>query len=151
MKKCINCGAKLSDDAKFCDYCGDEQPVQQAPAPAANLQQTQPVQSTQPIVINNIITPQNDNPPVPSANTAPQYNAAAYQTPINVSNKSKNVDLVLCIFLGYFGIHKFYEGKIFWGIVYFFTYGICGIGWIVDIIRIACGAATDKQGRKIIN
>lgn len=51
--------------------------------------------------------------------------------------KDKYVSLLLCIFLGYFGAHKFYEGKNGMGIVYFFTMGLFGIGWIADIIIIA--------------
>lgn len=46
-------------------------------------------------------------------------------------------ELVLCILLGYFGAHKFYEKKIGMGILYFFTLGLFGIGWIVDIIKLA--------------
>lgn len=51
--------------------------------------------------------------------------------------KNKWITLVLCVFLGFFGIHKFYEEKIFAGIIYLFTFGLFGIGWIVDIIRLA--------------
>ncbi len=49
--------------------------------------------------------------------------------------KNKWVALLLCIFTG-FG-HKFYEGKIGMGILYIFTVGLFGIGWIVDIISLA--------------
>ena len=42
----------------------------------------------------------------------------------------------LCLFLGIFGGHKFYEGKIGMGILYFFTLGLFGVGWFVDLIRI---------------
>ena len=51
--------------------------------------------------------------------------------------KNKMVSLLLCIFLGYFGAHKFYEGKILMGVLYFFTLGLFGIGWIVDIVMLA--------------
>ena len=46
------------------------------------------------------------------------------------------VALLLCIFLGEFGAHKFYEGKIGMGILYLCTCGLCGIGWIIDIIAL---------------
>lgn len=48
--------------------------------------------------------------------------------------KDKWVALLLCFFLGLLGIHKFYEGKIFTGILYFFTLGIFGIGALIDFI-----------------
>lgn len=50
--------------------------------------------------------------------------------------KNKWVALLLCLFLGGFGAHKFYEGKIGMGILYLFTCGLFGIGWLVDTIRI---------------
>lgn len=49
----------------------------------------------------------------------------------------KSVALLLCIFLGYLGMHKFYEGKVGMGILYIFTMGLFGVGWILDIIIIA--------------
>lgn len=51
--------------------------------------------------------------------------------------KNKWISLVLCIFLGVFGAHKFYEGKVFFVVLYLFTLGILGVGVFVDIIRIA--------------
>lgn len=48
--------------------------------------------------------------------------------------KSKWVAFFLCLFLGFLGIHKFYEGKIIFGLLYMFTGGICGIGVVVDLI-----------------
>lgn len=49
---------------------------------------------------------------------------------------NKIIELVICIILGIFGGHKFYEGKIKLGIIYLFTGGIFGIGWLIDIIKI---------------
>ena len=50
--------------------------------------------------------------------------------------KNKWVALMLCLFLGYFGAHKFYEGKIGMGIVYIFTAGLFLVGIIKDVIEI---------------
>jgi TM2 domain-containing membrane protein YozV len=62
-----------------------------------------------------------------------------------VSPKSRTVALVLAIFLGEFGIHRFYVGKTGTGILYLLTGGLLGIGWIVDIIMIIVGSYTDKS------
>lgn len=39
---------------------------------------------------------------------------------------------VLLVFLGIFGIHKFYTGKIAWGVIYFFTGGLFFLGLLYD-------------------
>ena len=71
------------------------------------------------------------------------------QSQSQYSSKSRTVDLLLCIFFGYLGVHKYYEGKIFTGILYSCTFGLCYFGWIIDIILISIGYATDKQGNRI--
>ena len=48
--------------------------------------------------------------------------------------KSKWVSFFLCLFVGVFGAHKFYEGRILLGILYVFTGGLFGIGIIIDLI-----------------
>jgi len=62
------------------------------------------------------------------------------------SDKNKITALLLCIFLGGLGVHRFYVGKIGTGIVWLLTGGVFGIGWIVDIIMIAVDKFKDKQG-----
>lgn len=50
--------------------------------------------------------------------------------------KSRKTALLLCIFLGFFGAHKFYEGKAGMGILYLFTAGLFIFGWITDIFKL---------------
>ena len=45
------------------------------------------------------------------------------------------VELCLCLLLGWVGAHKFYAGKIGMGILYLCTFGLLGIGWIVDSVK----------------
>lgn len=63
-----------------------------------------------------------------------------------MSVKSRGVAAVLCFFLGVFGIHRFYVGKVGTGIIWLFTGGFLGIGAIIDFIMILCGSFTDKSG-----
>ena len=42
---------------------------------------------------------------------------------------------IVCLFFGFLGVHKFMEKKVGMGILYLFTGGLFGIGWIVDIVR----------------
>jgi TM2 domain-containing membrane protein YozV len=62
------------------------------------------------------------------------------------SSKSKFVAALLCLFLGYLGIHRFYVGKVPTGILWLLTGGIAGIGVIVDFIMILVGSFTDSEG-----
>lgn len=81
------------------------------------------------ININNVNTNQNTN-----------YNGGMASYPY----KSKLVAALLCFFLGFFGIHRFYVGKYGTGLIWLFTLGLGGIGVIVDFIVILIGGFRDK-------
>lgn len=68
----------------------------------------------------------------------------------NYSSKNYLATLLLCIFLGTLGIHRFYVGKIGTGILMLLTGGVFGILWIIDIIMIAVGSFTDA-GRRFVH
>ena len=44
-----------------------------------------------------------------------------------------NVAWLLLVFLGLFGVHRFYLGKIWTGLLYLCTFGLCGLGYIYDL------------------
>ncbi len=109
-KFCKHCGAKIPEAAVICTACGcqvEEIKHQEQPS----------------IVINNANTNSN-------VNTNTNQNGAMFMA----KAKNKWVALLLCWFLGCFGAHKFYEGKIGMGILYLFTVGLFGIGVIIDFI-----------------
>ena len=56
---------------------------------------------------------------------------------------------LLCFFLGCFGAHRFYVGKIGTGILQILTLGGLGIWALIDWIMIIVGAFTDKDGNKL--
>lgn len=62
------------------------------------------------------------------------------------STRNKTTALLLAIFLGGIGAHHFYVGNTGKGILYIFTFGLLGIGTIIDIINIATGKFTDVEG-----
>lgn len=63
-----------------------------------------------------------------------------------VSEKNKIVAIVLCIFLGWFGVHRFYTGHIKLGFVYLFSMGICGLGVLIDLILLCTHNYKDSLG-----
>ena len=108
-KFCKHCGAKIPIDAVICTVCGRQ--VEEIKS-----------QTEQPnIVINNTNTNTNVNKNING------YGGRA---------KNKWVALILCIFFGAFGGHKFYEGKTGMGIIYLLTGGLFFIGVILDIIAL---------------
>ena len=67
----------------------------------------------------------------------------------NTSDKSKKVALLLCVLGGYVGLHQFYVGKIGTGLLYLCTFGLFGIGWVIDILKIATGGFKDNSGQPL--
>lgn len=63
-----------------------------------------------------------------------------------MSNYNKTIALVLCILFGYFGAHHFYVKKNKMGILYLLTVGLCGFGWIIDILLILTDKFKDGNG-----
>ncbi|HUU78062.1 MAG TPA: NINE protein [candidate division Zixibacteria bacterium] len=68
-----------------------------------------------------------------------------------VSEKSRMIALLLLLFVGVFGVHRFYVGKIGSGILYLCTYGLFGIGTLIDLILILTGSFTDSNGKYLLN
>ena len=65
--------------------------------------------------------------------------------------KTKLTAFLLCWFLGIFGVHRFYTGKIWTGILYILTGGLGGIGVFIDLLRITFNGFPDKQGVPLKN
>ena len=63
-----------------------------------------------------------------------------------VSEKGFVPALLLCLFLGGFGLHRFYVGKVGTAILMLFTLGGLGIWTLIDIVMIVVGSFRDKQG-----
>jgi len=76
--------------------------------------------------------------------STPEENVAA-----GSSDKKILPAFLLCFFLGIFGAHRFFVGKIGTGIAQLLTLGGLGIWSLIDFIMIIVGAFTDKDGNKL--
>lgn len=65
------------------------------------------------------------------------------------SDRSRLVALLLCLFLGVFGAHRFYLGKFGTGLLYLLTEGLFAVGWLVDLCVLIFGTPRDKKGLKL--
>lgn len=108
-KFCKHCGEKIPYDAVICTKCG---------------RQVEKVDGgKEGIVINNV-------------SSASSSSSATAVSKRGTKLVNKWVAFFLCLFAGYIGAHKFYEGKIGTGILYLCTAGLFCIGWFIDIFNI---------------
>ena len=66
-----------------------------------------------------------------------------------VSDKQKVPAILLCLFLGFLGIHRFYVGKVGTRILQILTLGGLGIWALIDLVMLIVGSFKDKQGRPL--
>ena len=68
----------------------------------------------------------------------------------NPSEKKRLAAFLLCFFLGCFGLHRFYVGKVWTGVLTIVTIGgFLGIWPLIDLVLIIAGTFKDKEGRSV--
>lgn len=60
------------------------------------------------------------------------------------------LSLVPLVMMPMCGLHRFYVGKVYSGVLYMATLGLFGIGQLIDVILIALGEFRDAEGRLLI-
>ncbi len=134
---CPNCGTKAGEKGKNCPRCGAIYfsaacpDCGYSPANERLERQYQQQSSGQPTVVHN------------HYQAAPMPGQTVQQVVVRGGKAcNKTVALLLCICLGYFGAHKFYEGKAGTGLIYLCTFGLFGIGWLIDILALCAKPST---------
>ena len=79
----------------------------------------------------------------------PAIAAVAMPSMASATDKRILPAFLLCFFVGLFGAHRFYVGKVGTGIAQIFTIGGLGIWTLIDLIMILTGSFTDKNGVRI--
>ena len=90
--------------------------------------------------------------PAPAYPGQASYPAGPYAAPYPgpyASRRNLLVATLLCFFLGVFGIHRFYVGKVGTGIAQLLTAGGLGIWTLVDFIMLVCQAFKDADGYQL--
>lgn len=72
------------------------------------------------------------------------------QSSASDGERSYMVATMLSLFLGYFGVDRFYMGQIGRGLGKLFTFGGFGIWYTIDLVLIATGAARDADNRTLV-
>jgi TM2 domain-containing membrane protein YozV len=124
---CRNCGNEVSEKAVMCVACGTP--------------------------------PRAGNKFCPNCKSETAANAAICmkcgvglkgENQIDGEGKDWLTTLLLAIFLGGFGVHRFYTGHTGIGIAQLLTLGGCGIWSLIDIIMIATGSFKDAKGNLLV-
>lgn len=68
----------------------------------------------------------------------------------NGEGKDWLTTLLLCLFLGGWGVHRFYTGHIAIGFIQLLTLGGCGIWTFIDFIMIVTGSFKDNNGNLLV-
>lgn len=127
--RCPSCGANVN--GAFCEYCGARMPAERVEAQTINAEN---------VVVNNYY----QSPAWGHAGRSNSPHSTCSEGA--VSSKSKLVTLLLLVFLGMFGGHRFYIGSYGLAVVYLFTLGLFGVGWAVDLVLLLLNRLNDRNG-----
>jgi len=139
---CHHCGSQIADDAKTCIHCGAAT-VPRGAAPSA---------APSGMVFCRLCGSQIAAEAYVCVHCGAKVGGALdplERALFPEQGRSWVITLLLAIFFGTFGLHRFYVGKIGTGILQLITLGGFGIWWIIDVIRIVLGGFDDAEGRPL--
>ena len=142
---CPRCGFDASRDYGKYPTLGTVGPIPSVSALQKQRQKKQKPKKDTPPTTTAKPKPKKDTPPTTTAKPKPKNDPPVPKQTAKVTTapppsgavpKNKWIAFCLCFFLGMFGAHKYYEGKIRMGLLYTFTYGLFGYGWLFDVFAL---------------
>jgi RNA polymerase subunit RPABC4/transcription elongation factor Spt4 len=124
---CRNCGNEVSEKAIMCVACGT--PPKAGDKYCHNCKAE--TNASSPICMKCGVSLKGENP-------------------LKGEGKDWLTTLLLCFFLGFLGIHRFYTGHTGIGVVQLLTLGCCGIWTLIDFIIIIVGNFKDAKGNLLV-
>ena len=129
--RCKGCGStkceKVNENILRCIYCGEYEEI------------VFPKETKEKEIMKSKTEEQNFNKDEPKTSPSDQnFKETKTQKKDNLALISALEKLIICAVFGIIGIHKFMEGKVFIGVLYACTFGLFGIGWIIDCIKCVC-------------
>lgn len=124
---CRNCGNEVSEKAIMCVACGT--PPKAGDKYCHNCKAE--TNASSPICMKCGVSLKGENP-------------------LRGEGKDWLTTLLLCFFLGFLGIHRFYTGHTVIGVVQLLTLGCCGIWTLIDFIIIIVGTFKDAKGNLLV-
>lgn len=122
---CRNCGNEVSDKAVVCVSCG-------VPPKSGTKYCYNCKAETDPLA------------------TICRNCGVALKGAYNPEGKDWLTTLLLCLFVGYFGVHRFYTGSTGIGVAQLLTGGGCGVWALIDLIMIVTGNYKDGNGNPLV-
>ena len=129
--KCKNCGAtkyKKEGETYTCLYCGYSEEVHFNADGSLNSVTEQKDES------NVLVQEPESKSDSEKANIKEPEKKSFLSRLISAIFNSDLVELIIYFLFGYLGIKHFVEGQVVLGIIYIFTFGLFGIGYVIDVI-----------------
>lgn len=90
---------------------------------------------------------QQDHPPFMTTKDPDMPTHYSYTTVYPYKNRVTAT--LLCLFLGWMGAHRYYLGKTATAVVYTFSFGLFGVGWLIDLLILIAGNPRDQRGQPL--
>jgi hypothetical protein len=101
------------------------------------------------VLVAQMLLPKAGPEPARDLRRAAPVETGAADPPASAPNRWTAFGLTWLLLAGVGGIQRFYVGKTGSGLVYLLTFGLLGVGQVLDMVAILRGEFTDAAGRKL--